>query len=170
MDVIMVSISTVRTDEDAEIVRALAWEFVAWLRERYPDMLDMIDTYLKTQKFDEQLAGLLTIFAPPKGECLLAKIGGEPAGIVMLKPHPSGACEMNRMFVRSTARGKGVGLALGQTLVQEARNLGYGRMILSAGFRHDEAIPLYRRLGFAEDKTLPDTGAGDAEVRMALDL
>jgi GNAT superfamily N-acetyltransferase len=166
----MVDVTPVRSEADADIVRTLAWEFIDWLRERYPDMQDMIDNYLKAQNFAEQLAQLLYKLAPPKGECLLARVDGEAAGIVMLKPHPSGACEMNRMFVRSSARGKGVGIALGQHLIREARNLGYSRMILSAGFRHDEAIPLYRKLGFTEDKTLPDTGAGDAEVRMVLDL
>jgi GNAT superfamily N-acetyltransferase len=163
----MVEVHVVRTEEDAEIVRQLAWEFVDWLHERYPDMREWIENYLKIQKFEEQLAGLLTIFAPPKGECLLARIDKEPAGIVMLKPHLSGACEMNRMFVRASARGRGVGVLLGETLMAEARKLGYARMVLAAGPRHDEAVPLYRKLGFANDPTLADTGAGDAEIRMS---
>ena len=88
----------------------------------------------------------------------------------MFKPHPTGACEMNRMFVRSQARGHKVGIALAHRLIERARELGYARMVLSAGPDHVEALPLYRKLGFTLDPTLGDTGAGDAEIRMGLAL
>lgn len=166
----MIQINCVRSEDDAKTVRTLVWEFIDWLYERYPDHVDMVDEYLRTQKLEEQLENLLVVFNPPQGECLLARLSGAPAGIVMLKPRPDGACEMNRMYVRPAARGHGVGVALGQRLIEVARALGYPRMILTAGIHHHEAIPLYRKLGFVEDDSIPDTGAGDLEVRMALAL
>ncbi len=160
----------VRSEEDAAAVRRLVAEFVDWLGVRYPDRGREIAEYFRIQRLDHQMANLLTVFAPPQGECLLARLDGVACGTVMLKPSAPGVCEMNRMFVTEAARGRGVGLALGRRLIERARALGYRRMVLSAGIDHREAIPLYRKLGFAADATLPDTGAGDLEYRMALDL
>jgi GNAT superfamily N-acetyltransferase len=88
----------------------------------------------------------------------------------MTKPHSGDMCEMNRMFVRPSARGHGVGRALVGALLVAARGLGYRRMMLAGAARHTEALALYRSLGFTEDPNLPDTGAGDTEVRLIRDL
>ena len=62
--------------------------------------------------------------------------------------------------MRPDARGHGLGVALGQKPIEEARALGYPRMVLTAGVHHREAIALYHKLGFVQDDTIPDTGAG----------
>jgi len=166
-----VKISLVRAQAQADEVRTLAWEFVDWLRSRYPDDLATIDEYLVNQKFAEQLANLLEHFRPPDGECLLAEVDGTSAGIVMLKPAGPETCEMNRMFVRPEARRRGVGRALCLRLMDRARELGYRSMILSALDQHFEALPLYHALGFREDNRASDTEAGkDHEVQMKIVL
>ena len=166
----MLSISHVRTEPDADAVRLLVSEFFDWLRGRYPDHQAMIDGYVARQDIDGQMRNLLVLFAPPQGECLLARLDEVPVGIVMTKPKSPGTCEMNRMFVRPSARGHGVGQALVAEIVTAARDLGYARMLLAAGPLHTEALALYRRCGFTQDATLPDTGAGDIEVRMVMTL
>ena len=76
------------------------------------------------------LEALLLHFTPPAGECLLARQDGHPAGILMLKPRAeAGVFEMNRMFVRDSARGAGVARALVARLMQRARELGYQVMV-----------------------------------------
>lgn len=40
----MIQVRAVRTEEEAEAVYGLAYEFIAWLRERYPEMDGEIDT------------------------------------------------------------------------------------------------------------------------------
>lgn len=165
-----VIITHVRTETDADAIRALVPVFFSWVRARYPDHAANIDTYIATQNIDGQMRNLLTLFAPPDADCLLARLDGVPVGMVMTKPHSPGVCEMNRMFVKDSARGHGVGKALAAEIISTAKTLGYSRMVLSAGPLHTEALAIYRNLGFTVDATLPDTGAGDVEVRMVLDM
>ncbi len=166
-----VTISMVRSEAQASHVRALAWEFIGWLHVRYPDLSNSIDEYLTNQNFEKQLEELLVHFNPPSGECLLAEVDGRAAGILMLKPKDSETCEMNRMYVREFARGQGVARAMCVHLIDLARGLGYRTMILSALNRHYEALPLYRSLGFEEDRRKPDAeSAADMEVQMKIAL
>ncbi len=60
-------------------------------------------------------------------------------------------CEMKRLYVRPKFRGKKIGFALATTLISEAREAGYRAMRLDtvAGVM-DDAIVMYRRLGFRE--------------------
>ena len=166
----MLDIIRVRSEADAAEVRLMVAEFFDWMHERYPEGAESHRAYWIKQDMPTQLRDLLTIFAPPKAECLLARLNGDPVGIVMTKPHSDGMCEMNRMFVRPSARGHGVGRALVGELLVAAQGLGYKRMMLSGGTRHTEAMALYRSFGFAHDPSLPDTGSGDVEVRMIRDL
>ena len=88
----MVQIIQVRSQKDVKDVKILIYEFIDWLAERYPDLQDTIEAYFKQQGFDEEMANLLQIFGPPYGECLLARIGDEPVGIVMMKSHEGSEC------------------------------------------------------------------------------
>jgi len=166
----MLDIIRVRTEADAAEVRLMVGEFFDWMRDLYPERAESITAYWNKQDIPTQLRDLLKIFAPPKAECLLARLNGEAVGIVMTKPHSGDMCEMNRMFVHPAARGHGVGRALVGALLDAARDLGYKRMMLAGGTRHTEALALYRSLGFVHDPSLPDTGSGDVEVRMIRDL
>lgn len=166
----MVEIRQVRKKEDAEAVYVLAYEFIAWLRDRYPDMSDDITNYMKHQKFDEQIRDVLIHYNPPKGECLLALRDDEPVGILMLKDIGAQACEMNRMFVRESGRGLGIGRALVDRLIERAVEMGFSTMELGALPRHHEAIALYRSMGFEFDDRPRGQGNSSQSVLMKLDL
>lgn len=166
----MLAIDHVRSQQQADAVRVLAYEFIDWLRERYPEMAREIDTYLEHQQFDRQIRDVLTHFNPPNGECLLATYEGTPVGLVMLKDIGGGVCEMNRMFVRASARGLGAGRALVERLKQCAGEMGFRTMTLSALPRHHEALSLYRSCGFLPDDRPRDAGNAVNAVLMRLDL
>ncbi len=166
----MLKIELVRNHEQADAVYGLAHEFVAWLRGRYPEMAVEIDRYLELQKFDEQIQNVLTHFNPPRGECLLAVKDGQPIGILMLKDIGEGACEMNRMFVRDSARGLGAGRALVERLKQRAVEMGFTQMTLGALPRHHEALSLYRSCGFQPDDRVPKQENASNAILMRIDL
>lgn len=150
-----VLIAPARSEDDIADVTRLAWDFVRFLRLRYPERAEMISAYLRDQRFEEMLANFRDFFMPPEGECLLARLEGRAVGIVMLKPAAAGLCEMNRMYVAPEARGHGIGRALCEGLFERARAMGYREMRLDALNRHAEALPLYASLGFRPDPEPP---------------
>jgi GNAT superfamily N-acetyltransferase len=58
--------------------------------------------------------------------------------------------EVQRMYVRPAARGRGVGADLLEALEREARALGFKVVRLEAGPLQPEAIGLYARAGYRE--------------------
>jgi GNAT superfamily N-acetyltransferase len=159
-----VTVVKVRSSEEIDAVRTLVWEFFDVMRERYPDMQAEIDAYIAYQNIAGQLDDFATYYLPPAGECFLALHDGAPVGMVMMKPKGDGDGEMNRMYVRASARGLGLGRRLGEALVDEARSRGLGTVWLDALYRHVEAIPLYESLGFVRYTDPAAFQADDARV------
>jgi ribosomal protein S18 acetylase RimI-like enzyme len=134
-----------------EFVQAESAEQVAVARELFLEYADWLGFSLCFQNFDKELAELPGAYAPPKGRLLLASLSGETAGCIALRPILDGACEMKRLYVRPAFRGHGLGRALAVKIVEEARALGYGRMLLDTlPDKMGSAIKVYRSLGFNE--------------------
>lgn len=141
-------------------VRGLMRAFLAWHRQRHHEDLHLVDQYFDAAAFEAELASLPGKYAPPRGHLLLALHDGEPAGCVALRELDSQTCEMKRMFVAPHLRGKGIGRALAETLLREARHIGYRSMRLDTSIRQLEAQALYRRVGFTAAE--PETGLPEA--------
>jgi GNAT superfamily N-acetyltransferase len=58
---------------------------------------------------------------------------------------------MKRLYLRPQFRGKGVGRALAERVIAEARQIGYRRMLLDTVEPvMKDAVAMYRRFGFRE--------------------
>lgn len=87
-------------------------------------------------------------FVPPAGVFLIAHVDDMPAGCGGLCRLEADTAEIRRMYVLPALRGRGVGRAILERLVGEARALGYRRVRLETGNRQTEAMRLYERAGF----------------------
>ncbi len=105
---------------------------------------------LEFQQFDDEIAHLSREYGPPDGVMLLARDRGADLACGALRRLPEGACEMKRFYVRPAARGRGIGRALATALIDEARRLGYRRVLLDTLPSMQGAQALYRSLGFIE--------------------
>ena len=144
----MLEIAQAETSEDLDAIRGLMRAFVAWHRERHVEDLGLIDRYFDAAGFKVELAGLPGLYTPPRGRLLLARVDGEAAGCVALRDLGDHFCEMKRMFLPPEFRRCGVGRALGEALLREARQAGFRAMRLDTSRRQAEAIGLYEKLGF----------------------
>jgi GNAT superfamily N-acetyltransferase len=79
---------------------------------------------------------------------LPAKADGAYVGRVALRPIGEGTCELKRLYVPPAFRGKGIGKALVQAIIEEARGIGYKRIRLDTVL--EPARRLYRSPGFRE--------------------
>jgi putative acetyltransferase len=146
----MNAVLVAETPQQLDQVRDLMRAFTAWHRGRHREDLELIERYFDAAAFENELASLPGKYAPPRGALLLATHEGSPAGCVALREIDADACEMKRMFVYPQFHGKGVGRALAEAVLGEARSIGYRSMLLDTSVRQSEAIALYRRLGFRD--------------------
>ena len=87
-------------------------------------------------------------FAPPLGGLWLARAGATGVGCVALRPLTPTTAEVKRMFVDASWRGRGVGRALMQAVMDGARARGYETLRLGTLADMTAAQALYRSLGF----------------------
>ena len=145
------TITEARSVADYTAFGELVAEYSAWLSQKHAGDAWFIEAVLKHQSLDVELASLTTIYGPPDGFALLAKVGGNIAGSVGCRKLSTDTCEMKRMFVREAFRGRGLGRALSQSVIDGARARGFRLMQLDTSRNHlAEAIALYRSLGFRD--------------------
>jgi putative acetyltransferase len=157
-------------DMNLTIGRVVDEEELSTVREMFREYVASIDLDLEFQGFSAELAELPGKYTPPSGCILLAKVDGRSAGCVALRPLGEGVCEVKRLFVRPEYRGLKLGRKLGEKIVQEARDLGYGLLRLDTlSSRMGAAVSLYRALGFREIPAYCDSPFDDA-VFMELTL
>jgi ribosomal protein S18 acetylase RimI-like enzyme len=117
-------------------------------RELFIQYADSLGFDLEFQGFSRELAGLPGDYEAPGGCILLAEGANGPAGCVALRPLKNKTCEMKRLFVKPAYQGCGVGRALAEAVIREARNLGYQKMRLDTIESMKAAQGLYFSLGF----------------------
>ncbi|MFJ4032039.1 GNAT family N-acetyltransferase [Streptomyces griseoluteus] len=88
--------------------------------------------------------------APPTGELLVARYGGEPAGSAGVRLLAPDTAELTRVFLYAHTRGRGGAAPLVRAAEEAARALGARRMILDTRTDLVEARTLYARLGYTE--------------------
>ena len=137
--------------DDIQLAHIQSGSALEDIRELFLEYAGSLNFNLCFQNFDKELEGLPGDYGLPRGRLILCQVDGKPAGCVALKPLEPGVCEMKRLFVRPQFRRRGLGMILGQRIIDEARGIGYSRMRLDTiQGTMDNAIALYESLGFRE--------------------
>lgn len=150
----MYVIRQVETGEDIDHVRDLFWEYLQWANASLTREFG-VDFDIATM-LEEDMAKL-EVFSPPSGRLLIAAEGSEAVGIACMRRIRDDIGEVKRMYVRPSCRGRGIGRALLEALIQEATIAGYPRMRLDSARFMTEAHRLYRSAGFEEIDEYPES-------------
>lgn len=148
----------VHTPEHLALVRALFEEY--WQSFGFTPCF---------QNFAAEVAGLPGYYGPPAGRLALAFVNEEAAGCVALRAVDVARCEAKRLYVRPAFRGRGIGLALLEWLIAEARAARYREMLADTMPVMTQALAMYDRRGFQRTAPYaPEPTAGAIYLRLDL--
>ena len=134
---------TPNAPEEIDAVRSIFREYAIGLQ---------VDLCL--QGFESEIAELPGEYSHPLGILLMAIVNEELAGCCALRPlvsvdHPN-ACEMKRLYVRPDFRRDGIGRQLVEVILDCARRVAYGCVLLDTLDEMESARAFYQDLGFEE--------------------
>lgn len=143
----------VETAEQRGAAEALVREYLDWVagvaRTEYGLVFD-IEAMVRSDMDDAAK------FFPPAGRFYLVTHERAFVGVGCLKRLAPGVGEIQRMYVRSQARGTGAGRLLVERLLADARSLGYLKVRLESLRALTAAHQLYRTVGFVETAPYAD--------------
>jgi GNAT superfamily N-acetyltransferase len=96
-------------------------------------------------------------YLPPAGRALVAWKDDRAVGVVCLRKLSAECGEVKRMYVQPEQRGAGIGRALLDVLLDEARRIGYRQVRLDSPRFMRAAHGLYRRAGFEAREPYPES-------------
>lgn len=150
---------------DLEDIQALFAAYTDSLLAQDPG----VRRHLSAQHYAEELQNPAAKYGPPDGRLYLARVDGTAAGCVALRRLDGVRCEMKRLYVRPEYRGRGIARRLIRKITDDARQLGYRHLLLDTLPALEEAVRLYRRLGFYEIPCYNDSPV-DSTLFFRLDL
>lgn len=146
----MIEIVPAQSGEALEALIKLSQEYVEWmvaeLRVRYPAF--KLDEMTSKHEYDDVRKKFPGEHVPPDGCLLIAKSDGAICGCIALGKLSADICEVRTLFVRPTGRGAGIGKALVDAVLDQARDFGYSYARLDTLQFMDNAQRLYRSIGF----------------------
>ncbi len=161
-----VTFHQVESDEDKQKAGALIREYLVGLNERvqrdYGIEFD-VEAMVVSDLSDPDK------FHPPDGRFYLAHYRGDIAGVGCLKKLEESVGELQRMYVPPIFRRKGVGRAILNRLIDDARVIRYKRLKLESLKFLEVAHSLYRSVGFRKIDPYADNSMKSYQDAKSLD-
>ena len=156
----------VESNEQKEQAGALIREYLEWLNERvkrdYGIEFD-VNAMVESDLSDPDK------FRPPDGRFYLVQYDNAILGVGCLKKLAEGVGEIQRMYVLPVFRGKSIGRAIVNRLVDDARMIGYRQLKLESLEFLKAAHSLYRSVGFREIDPYDDNSMEAYQATAQLD-
>jgi ribosomal protein S18 acetylase RimI-like enzyme len=127
------------------------------VRELFREYAEWVGSPICFASFAREVAELPGQYSP----LLVAEESGELAGCVALRQIADDVCEMKRLYIRPAFQGRGLGRALVERVIAEARAADYKLLRLDTMPSMKSAINLYRSFGFRE---IPRYGDNPADA------
>ena len=105
---------------------------------------------LNFQNFEQELALLPGKYAKPMGRLYLAYEGQESIACIALRPFKEHTGEVKRLYVKPSHRRHGLSKSLTERIIEDAKKIGYQRLVLDTLNTMTPAMNLYKSMGFVE--------------------
>lgn len=127
-------------------------EYETALQPYYEQLnIDWLQEYFVVEEADQwMLENPQEAILNDGGHILFARRNGEIVGTVALKFTEPGVYELAKMTVAKNARGFGLGRVLCEAAIGKAKQLGAHKVILYSNSKLQDAIHIYRKLGFEQ--------------------
>lgn len=109
-----------------------------------------LDFNLCFQDFEKELSEIHIQYTEPDGGLLILSVDESDIGCVGIRYLEDSICELKRMYIHPSYRGKGYGELLLNAAISLARHLGYTSIRLDTHSSMQPAIKLYKEKGFRE--------------------
>ncbi len=124
------------------------------IRTLFTEYGQSVSVDLRFQNFEVELRTLPGEYSAPRGALLAVMVGDEVVGCCAMRPLDTvdyaNACELKRLYVRPTFRGRGLGRMLAEGILDAARLADYDCVLLDTLNDMESARALYEGLGFHE--------------------
>ncbi len=118
---------------------------------------------LSFQNVAAEFYDLRAKYLPPNGRLLCVQTdNGEIVGCVAYHKHNGQRCEMKRLYVKPDYRKNNAGRLLVDAIINLARQDGYSEMVLDTIKPLQNAIRLYKKVGFMETEPYYNNPMDDA--------
>ncbi len=127
-----------------------------------------------TVYYDDSTDHLFEVFKKEKSAYFVAELDGEViggAGFYPTENLPDGTCELVKLYLSPSGRGKGNGKLLLEKCIAAAKEAGYAKMYLETMPELKIAIPMYEKMGFTYiSKPMGNSGHCGCDIWMIKDL
>lgn len=160
---------------DANTAQAETVEIAAFRDEHAPAFASMnyewIEKYFSVEQHDREILDHpRAAVIDPGGAIFMALVDGEPAGTVAMMPARSGVFELTKMAVMPRFQGRGLGDRLIEKCLEFARGMKAKSIFLESHRSLQPALALYRKHGFIEVPTDPNSEYARADIRMIIEI
>ena len=142
-----IEIVSARSIDDLDGLSEVLREYMTFNVDQFREIAG-ID--IDAESYVENTFTEIDLYYPPRGRLLLAREGRRLIGIGFLKPIRDEICEIKRMYVLPDQRGKSLGKMILTRLIDEAKEIGYAKVLLEAACFSTAALSLYRAMGFTD--------------------
>jgi RimJ/RimL family protein N-acetyltransferase len=139
-----------------------------------PAVIDLIGRVFEEYAFifdpEVELADLFAFdrhYAAPRAAFFVARLDGVVVGSAGVDRLDNGTAELHRLYLDARLRGRGLGRALVDVVLDWCRRAGVAHLVLWSDTRFDRAHALYERMGFIRtgERTLPEDVNDTREYR-----
>ena len=129
---------------DTDNIRKLFAEYTKMLL----DVCNDFQQYLDIQGYDHEIEDTNEKYSLPNGRLYIAYCDNQAAGCIALRQISKTECEMKRLYIKQQYRGHQIGRTLVETIINDAKEIGYQFMLLDTLPELKTAIALYDGIGF----------------------